>query len=899
MVEQAIYGVPALNGQPGAEARVLAHSPGWPPEAVAALIDRIALTPMPADDEAGSQACALLTQPDGSVIVGCAHYRQGDPKQPVFHCANLSEPLPDVLANDLRGLFKLVSLKPAPDDGVLPALEEPVPVRWTMDREVAVLQRALGSVDGDLNRLMTLLDGMVGDHGLAIRHFPGQLDARLNLVQALLLLLPRSVRTFISFSTHAEALPHQEPHLIFSDADQSGERRIADWLSWQAEQTISTDYPIYLRELWDGDLSSLLRLVQAIDRPTLQTASEPISQSLARMVRRHRIDMAVMHDEFVPTDDLITVLTRQNKLEHSLRERYHAALLKNAFDERHQEAALLVAQAVDKDPSLRSALQPLIDAALADQPDALYFFVRTRLAAGVDARWLEWLHRAAIAAVSVAVDSGDPETLQSWLRLIAREPESYQLGGVLGESILAAQVRAREHAGLARTLLVLTIKHDARLVDALVDDDALIEQLTPEMQGALQNYDMALITNLPSQSQEIFLLALQRALTRGQIAITLGALDVLWQIYQAEKQACIAEAYRPLNIIASLARHNETCLSSESLAHLLNHLLEEGQEPVLMKVVQLMAERPGLRDQLAAALNQSRRSVSSILNLVGDLINAGIMPPEQAFETYISIMDMRTWDADSIELAEQASRLLQQYPDISPASSSLWQLLATGAENRSELITRVTLRRLTASLSEFEAGEELTQILIQLRKLSVWSSSARNQLMAWWRAQIRQRSLIRLQQIDRVLEGQRTLEDLRAVAQTTIALRKMIGQHSLEDLAHQFAVAYSVLESLSDVFDNGGRGHVVIDPETIRNELDARAVEMSAESRHIMATNLKELAQIIITMADNRSKPSLMRSDETLERQLVTGEHAPQGSIDLMKWLSGYLDGLQGPADSE
>ena len=44
-------------------------------------------------------------------------------------------------------------------------------------------------------------------------------------------------------------------------------------------------------------------------------------------------------------------------------------------------------------------------------------------------------------------------------------------------------------------------------------------------------------------------------------------------------------------------------------------------------------------------------------------------------------------------------------------------------------------------------------------------------------------------------------------------------------------------------------------------------------------------------MAEKRSKPSLIRSDDSIERQLQHGEANPQGSIDMMKWIAGYLDG--------
>jgi hypothetical protein len=67
--------------------------------------------------------------------------------------------------------------------------------------------------------------------------------------------------------------------------------------------------------------------------------------------------------------------------------------------------------------------------------------------------------------------------------------------------------------------------------------------------------------------------------------------------------------------------------------------------------------------------------------------------------------------------------------------------------------------------------------------------------------------------------------------------------------------------------------------------------ELSTEERYVLAKNLRELAQLVVWMSDKRSKSSLMRNDEVIDRQLMRGDANPQGSIDMMKWIAGYLDG--------
>ena len=121
-------------------------------------------------------------------------------------------------------------------------------------------------------------------------------------------------------------------------------------------------------------------------------------------------------------------------------------------------------------------------------------------------------------------------------------------------------------------------------------------------------------------------------------------------------------------------------------------------------------------------------------------------------------------------------------------------------------------------------------------------------------------------------------------------MRRIIGNRSLEEFSEAVATTYDLLQALSEGFDPNDK---LVDSTTIRNEIDARNEELPVELRPVLSTNLKELAQIVTTLSENRSKPSLIRSDDSVERQLVKGEQEPQSALDVMRWLSGYLDGVQ------
>ena len=121
-------------------------------------------------------------------------------------------------------------------------------------------------------------------------------------------------------------------------------------------------------------------------------------------------------------------------------------------------------------------------------------------------------------------------------------------------------------------------------------------------------------------------------------------------------------------------------------------------------------------------------------------------------------------------------------------------------------------------------------------------------------------------------------------------MRRIMGNRTLEEFSEDVATTYTLLQALSEGFDLSDK---LVDSTTIRNEIDARADELPIELRPVLSTNLKELAQIVTTLSDNRSKPSLIRSDDSIERQLLKGEQDPQSALDVMRWLSGYLEGVQ------
>ena len=101
------------------------------------------------------------------------------------------------------------------------------------------------------------------------------------------------------------------------------------------------------------------------------------------------------------------------------------------------------------------------------------------------------------------------------------------------------------------------------------------------------------------------------------------------------------------------------------------------------------------------------------------------------------------------------------------------------------------------------------------------------------------------------------------------------------------------MQALSESFDPSPKRSVSFEQATMRAELDSRANELTPHEQQILANNFKELGQLISGMGDNRSKASLMRRGDDVDRLLMAGDQQPQSAVDALKWLAGYLSGSQ------
>jgi hypothetical protein len=126
-----------------------------------------------------------------------------------------------------------------------------------------------------------------------------------------------------------------------------------------------------------------------------------------------------------------------------------------------------------------------------------------------------------------------------------------------------------------------------------------------------------------------------------------------------------------------------------------------------------------------------------------------------------------------------------------------------------------------------------------------------------------------------------------------------MGKRDAEQLANEINGTYNMLATLAEAFDPHERGHQGFDTETMHALLAEITQTLSIQQMQIAADAFRGLARLIAQMGDNRSKAGLGRRTDNLDRSLMTGEQIPQSAVDAMKWIAGYLGGVQQHATPE
>ncbi len=597
----------------------------------------------------------------------------------------------------------------------------------------------------------------------------------------------------------------------------------------------------------------------------------------------------------LPIEAIQTALQNDTEVAPELRQQYAERLLEYALETRDPIASAFIAQLMDNDPALDPVLESRLYDDLKEQPDAVYAFIRAHLVDQCTDCWLERLQKAAAAALEVATTNAAASTTADWLTLIAREPAKYELGEVLHKGLLAAQTRAHDDPDLARVLIGLAAKRDAAALEDFLNDPEFMTALPNNVGLVLRDFAGDPLALLQNRGLELFMVGMSRAARACASGLfTSAAIAGIWELYVgAQPIAALPPKYQAENIIQTWLERGVKCLNIDALETLAIQILTSRRDDLFIELLHQENGAKTLLPRLIFILERSHRTIDDAMNLIGRIVAAGDMQPEEVVTTYTQMLMGLEWQRETLPLMQQLARTLIKHQDITLPSEILWRLVEVGSELKDELVTKTALKRILASLTPVEDEAELVEYVRRLMTQTAWSTAVHEILMDWWRGFIRHQTVSRLGRLDKALDGKRGLEEARSILQTLGSIRRMMGGQNMPDFAEAVQKTYTVLEALSDAFETGSKRNILFDPETARAELEAQADMLPPQQRQVLANNLRELALMIATMGDNRTRANLMRRGDEVDRELMKGEELPHSSVDAMKWLAGYWGGTQ------
>ena len=835
--------------------------------------DKLSLMPMPSANGAALPALAMTPFDAERALLAYAAEIDGE-----AHCQFLLVPFAMLASSELP-LGRLAQQLPA-EPGALPAQ----PLRETYWQELD------SKLKTDSDVLLILLGALLDDASLLIRNFPRDFAERVKLVSALRRLLPASATGNLRFAT-SDALSSDSFHLVIG-SEANASQIVFDWAGTATIVSPGAHpYVDLLRTLWREDREGFPARLRQLDALAGPPKKGDLGQQLAMIAQRYRLDQLAESDAEIESGAIMQVLTSGASPSGKTRRRYLKRLLQNALRDRDAVAGRRVAEELEADPQLAAELDAVFAEMLETQPDAVYVFIRNRLNhLGIDEGWIPRLQVAARASLEVALEEGDAPTLISWLELIAHEPLRYQLQDILRDGVLAAGERAHENGELGIHLILIAARRLPEIADDLYADESLIAALPVKISRALREDSAAALEQLIDETAEYFLLALFHGLhTSERQFVTVKSVRYLWTLFGAEQRINLPVVYRPPAMIRDLATRFSRQLTEDALELHLTQVITSDDRELFVEAAQLIAERGALFPWLGALLAEDRLEINHALWVLNAASKLDKVSTAEVIDAFLGLLDYYEWAPETQPMIEALTRLMGKSKALDLTYRHLWRLYESCNAMQIENAGRVAIVHL---LRQFSMDDDLPRVVNGIARIcrgNQWSPALQESLNSWWREYAHKSALAHLQRLERELDTQRNMEEQKQILRTALAMRRWIPPGDPAKFAEAINEACSLVEHLSEAFDLAQLTD--IDRVTVRRELDEIGDNLSADERHILANNLRQLAQVITQMAEKRSKPSFIRSDDSIERQLMRGEANPQGSIDMMKWIAGYLGG--------
>lgn len=850
-----------------------------------------ALVSLRPNDPDKADSIGVVRLYDGSYVVAQAQWTGDSHDQPRYIYTHI----PPAMMRGLSGHFDAVLVDVDVDDAMPSlALLQGKTCQWTVTSRASLIQNIIDHELLAWDDLLWWLNAALMTERLLILNHDGSMAERFTLVKALIALLPPDLRADLTFSTEAHTAKTQKGRIIFSNATETS-RRVYDWSTrqWLQEMPPVHPYVSYLADQFTGDLEALLQ-----DLDGMNNLFAPMNRgadlilSLGDAVRRYRFHQYVESSDEVLPSDLADALL-DGHIPAAWNEQYAAMLLPYALESRNSEWHSLLARKMDSNPAIDAQLETQLQEALNDTPDLVYAFARQRLSEGIEPNWLRRLHMAAEKSLGVALHDGGSEFVQSWLRLLAREPEAFELTDILFVGFRQAVIMAYDDGEFGYQVLLLAARFFAPILHELLDDAKFIAALPEHARRAFIDYDHDSIVALQNDSTSLFLLCVGQAV-RAQIseAIDPAIIQRVWAVANGEKRYNSRLIETPNTILQWLTRDTDW-LSQVALESMLAQIVVNRDSGFFAPFTTHLAEKELLAEYLIGAFFRLPTNNNLILDTVSILTATERLTLSDAVTVYATLLEESGWTADSLPILQALARILNQNPDLTAPVLVLESMLQTSATHRDESTAKpAALRLLNHAITYPEPDKFVERVTFVFQNIT-WGDGVRAATLQWWRDYLQQQPTPQLSQLAGDIAGVRVLDDALTVLHSVMAMRRLLGDADTVTLVERINNAYQTLETLSDAFDSFNDSDNPFDPQTARDILGDTAEDLTPQQRQIFANSLKGMATLVISMNEKRTRPGIGRPAEKLDRQLITGEQSPQSAVDALKWMSGFFGGSQ------
>ena len=571
---------------------------------------------------------------------------------------------------------------------------------------------------------------------------------------------------------------------------------------------------------------------------------------------------------------------------------YTKQLLEYSLENRDTDTASLVAQQMDIEPQLDADLYEDMLAYLEETPDLVYVFIRQRLSESVTPKWLERLKVAAERSLQVASDSCDPELVLSWLRLIAREPDMFQLDSILQHGIIQAIPCAYENSAIAEGLLMLTSRFSPHQLVELYKDVSFIEALPHKLRQFLSGDYYEGVLEISTSSNALFLAVMMPAAqNQSAEAFALEEVKYLWELSQSDNLKLHPQSpYTPSAILNMCVDTGLGWFPTDSVAFLFAWLLTQDDVTHLVQFIQHFSEDSDtLIELLATALTQGELDAARTLDHLRKLDSLDILSNQMTFQLYFDILEQFNWTVETQPIIYVLIDKIAQSDISSLTTSYMRKIVAVCREFQDASMTVVPSVKLLEILAQNPEDDEFIESLQDMLNPDSWEPAVYPIVFDWWRSFVQTQSSSVLTYLDQSLKDNRSIEDAYAILQSTIAIRRLVTNGDVSHFAEEINVATTVMRALVAAFESQDKSNAPFDLVTFENFLVHMMTSLTTQQRQVFANSLKELAGLVSQMGDNRTKGGLGRRTIELDQRFMDGKQPPQSAVDFMKWIAGFV----------